>query len=499
MPRNYDIFGNAINQTRILAAPSVLDPNHPANLGRPRHNESGSYTYRQRSLKLNFTLGWELEANHVPTRIPAGVQRIGDGSVDGDGAEFLVLPAVTKSPRYVLGLLKDLVHAPKLNTNKSCGFHVHVSASNLFSLARMRQWAIATEHLALQIEDLAFKAVPDTRQGNSYCKRIVPLDNGASFRANKYDNSRRYHWLNIVEMFRPNGIRTIEVRLLGNTHRWKYLLAWTLFSMELARRGWDISNKPFDVAGHVDALGMLLKNIAKDIKPLEKKLEPIPQWVYDGFKTFGIEPNAWERPLGKLSEVETAVQGLPKRFYSDNQATIENCEDDENLCGCGCGEEGACNDYMHDTGDCDTTYCGRCHDNGDCAGLPSCDSCIDRAHEDGENCQRVRCSTCRPAPRVRPPVIPVSGVTPSVFTIESRWAYDAALYGSNVASICYDEAANLPIIAPSLEDERCAEAMLDQHENALSVDREYTPSRPFTVAQIERLNRQNGERLRGNQ
>lgn len=457
MPRyEYDANGNFINNTlnRIQAAPSIIDPYHPANARRHlSHNESGSYTFRQRNLKLNFTLGWELEANHVPTRIPAGVEHIEDGSVDGDGAEFVVLPAVTKSPRYVLGLLKDLVHAPRLNTNKSCGFHVHVSASNLASVARMRQWAIATEHLALQVEDLAFKAVPDARQGNSYCRRIVPINHGTSFSANKYNNTRRYHWLNIVEMFRPNGIRTIEIRLLGNTHRWKYLLAWTLFSMELARRGWDVANKPFNVSEHVDALGTILQRIAEEIRPLERKLDPIPQWVYDGLETFGIEPDAWNRPLAQLTETETTLQGLPKRFYSDNQATEEMPESDsDDNCPCGCGEEGRCEQQCHEDGDCDSAYCYTCHSNGDCGGLPSCDRCVEDAHDNGDDCGQRTCRTCHPEPRR---VVPAT-------TINTPLSVELIL-GGNIATVLYEE----------IQLERHAEEMLDIHESALSVDREH--------------------------
>jgi hypothetical protein len=462
-------------------AESVISNYHPLNNNRNNHSEHNStYTFRQRQMKLNFTLGWELEANHVPTRIPAGVDHISDGSVDGDGAEFVVLPAVTKSPRYVLGLLKDLVHSPRLNTNKSCGFHVHVSASNLSSIARMRQWAIATEHLALQVEDLAFKAVPDARHGNSYCRRIVPISHGTSFQSTKYNNQRRYHWLNIVEMFRPGGIRTIEVRLLGNTHRWKYVLAWSLFSMELARRGWDVANKPFEVAGHVDALSQLLIKMQKEIKPLEKKLEPVPQWVYEGLTHFGIEANAWERPLARLSETESELRGLPRRFYSDNQATEEmpnrDEDSDDNSCSCGCGEDSRCSDQQHEDGDCDNAYCSRCHSNGDCQGLPSCDYCIEDRHNDNEDCERRTCSTCHPIPRVNRPVIrpidpiDMNGVTtgriPSNITIHpSNVTAERVGYSSNPLTMeAEDSIRNLNSQAYD---------MLDLHEEALSVDRHY--------------------------
>jgi hypothetical protein len=399
-------------------AESVISIYHPDN-NHPHEAPNGTrnYVFRQRQTKLNLTLGWELEANHVPTRVPAGVEHISDGSVDGDGAEFVVMPAITKSPRYVLGLLKELVHAPRLNTNPSCGFHVHVSTSNL-SLARMRQWAIATEHLALEVEDLAFKAVPDSRIGNQYCKRIVPLTNGVTFEAHKYNNSRRYHWFNIVEMFRPNGIRTLEVRLLGNTHRWKYLLAWSLFTMELASRGWELAVNPFEIKPHVDVLGQMLKGIAKEIKPLSKKSEPTPSWVYEGFQKFGIEANVWDRPLARIVETEADTRGVSRPFYNDDQIELPNEEHDEDdYCPCGCGNEGRCNIQLHEDGDCDNNYCEYCHENGNCNGLPGCERCLRNAHRDGGDCQRRICRTCRPQDRPVPRAVMPTVTTNSNITI----------------------------------------------------------------------------------
>jgi len=341
---------------------SILSNNHPDNNRQIRETQR-AYTFRQHTTKLNLTLGWEMEANHGPSRIPAGVDVTNDGSVDGDGMELVVLPSLTKSPRYVLGLLKDLVHTPRLNTDKSCGFHVHVSASNISSLACMRQWAIATEYLALLVEDWAFRAVPDSRKDNSYCEPIVPLTNGTVFGVNKYNNARRYHWLNTVEMFRPNGIRTIENRLLGHTHRWKYVLSWVLFTMELAKRGWELSNSPFNTKDHVEALSNILSNIEKDIKPLAKRAEPIPQWVYKGLKTFGIEANAWDRPLAHLSETEADLNNVPIVVYSDNQPDLPNEDEDDDSCPCGCGEDSRCDTQRHEDGDCDSNACLACHEN----------------------------------------------------------------------------------------------------------------------------------------
>ena len=109
---------------------SPLDFNHPMNVREPHSTSDRTHTFLPSIPTPVFSLGWELEANHKASRIPSGIHVSSDGSVNGDGTEYVVLPAVTRSPRFVLNLLKDLVHAPELNTDESCGFHVHVSLQN---------------------------------------------------------------------------------------------------------------------------------------------------------------------------------------------------------------------------------------------------------------------------------------------------------------------------------------------------------------------------------
>lgn len=383
---------------------SVLDPRRSENLH--RESCSGSYTFSptpRRIPKVEFSLGWELEANNGASRVPAGVSVISDGSVNGDSIEYVSLPSVVRSPRFALGLLKQLVHAPNLNTDKSCGFHIHLSPRGVTQV-KARQWALACEALALRIEEQAFDAVPDSRKGNTYCKGITPLRSGEKFSANKYSNPRRYHWLNTVEMFRPGGIRTVEVRLLGNTHRWKYLTSWSLFCLSLAREAWNVSHDPSSLNHSVDVLQSILKGIAEEVKPLARKSEPIPSWVYDGLKRNGIDFTKWERPLAKIADTESEIVRGYKVWYSDNQPTVENDSDDEqdedNLCPCGCGDEGRCTRQIHDDGDCCRWDCEACHENGDCA-TERCISCREDAHGDNRLCTWSTCSACMITRRLR--------------------------------------------------------------------------------------------------
>lgn len=365
---------------------SVLDPRREE----LRHNDNGrgSYTYSPKIPRVKFSLGWELEANHGAVRHPAGIQVHSDGSVNGDSMEYVVMPTLVKSVTYVLGLLKDLVHAPELNTDKSCGYHVHISPIGV-RLPVMRRWAIVAQTLAKAIEVEAFAAVPDARQNNQYCHKIELL-NQMRFSASKYSNNSRYNWLNIVEMFRPSGIRTIEIRLLGNTHRWKYLSAWSLFSLELGRQAWRVLHNPLAHDTAIESLKFLLGKIQEEIKPLDKRGEPIPAWVYEGLKQSGVDFTKWNRPLAKLVESECDALGIRKRFYSDNQATIETERNDE-LCSHGNDRE---NDSCYD---CD-------HEEGNCSS-DSCDLCRAAAHREGDFCDFasgdcVRCDDRREASNV---------------------------------------------------------------------------------------------------
>lgn len=353
---------------------SLLDPRREE----LRHNDfaRGSYTYSPKVPKISFSLGWELEANHKAIRSPAGVQIHSDGSVNGDGAEYVVMPTLVKSVTYVLGLLKDLVHAPELNTDKSCGYHVHIAPIGV-KVQTMRKWAIVAQSLAKAIETKAFEAVPDARQDNQYCHKIE-LYNHMRFTASKYSNNTRYNWLNIVEMFRPGGIRTLEIRLLGNTHRWKYLAAWSLFSLELGRQAWIVLHNPTKQEYALKTLNYLLDRITEEIKPLDKRGEPTPQWVYDGLQSLGVDYSKWNRPLAELAKKECEALGISKRFYSDNQATIE--AENENECEHGIDRDNeGCTTCEHNSGDCDPNYCEYCQIN---------------AHRQGDLCEYSECTRC---------------------------------------------------------------------------------------------------------
>lgn len=360
---------------------SVIDARRPE-LHTRDISSSRSYRLKVTIPKVTFSLGWELEANVSAARVPAGVHITSDGSVHGDSTEYVVMPMLVKSIQYVLGLLKQLVHSPRLNTDGSCGFHIHISPQNV-PLKKMRQWAMMMQWLAKQVEAEAWLAVPESRQSNSYCKKIELLSPGVSFASTKYNNPRRYEWVNMVEMFRPSGIRTVEIRLLGNTHRWKYLLAWSTFCLELSRSAWKLLYAPLEIEKEIQHLKASLTFIATEIKPLEKRNETIPEAVFRTLQSFGIHNDKWDRPLAELAKSEAKIKGYRSEWYSDHQPISEPENSDDGVCGHGNDrDENGCEECDHGEGNCEPRHCLQCqrlsHQQAQLCAFRMCRRCNER-------------------------------------------------------------------------------------------------------------------------
>jgi len=123
--------------------------------------------------------------------------------------------------------------------NKSCGVHVHIGKPNgrggdnsYWSESDVRTWIT----VCCLLEERLFTLVPSSRADNQYCRKLLDGYNVAEFKntcplghvsARKYDNRKRYCWLNLIETKRENGLGTVEIRMLGNTKRFDYIWAWT--------------------------------------------------------------------------------------------------------------------------------------------------------------------------------------------------------------------------------------------------------------------------------
>ena len=192
---------------------------------------------------MTFTLGWELEASGMASQTPIEIECGYDGSVSGDGREYKIRSQHVTDPHKVLTALKKLVHDERLRVDRSCGYHVHVGLANNTPMGQA--WASWMVSLARALEPVAFDAVPASRRNNRFCRRwnggnVSGSVQSVHYSESKYSNDSRYYWMNVVEMFRPNGIRTCEIRLLGNTRRFTYLLGWTSVCQLMANAAWRL-------------------------------------------------------------------------------------------------------------------------------------------------------------------------------------------------------------------------------------------------------------------
>ena len=170
-----------------------------------------------------------------------------DGSVGGAQLEFILAYGYIHNPAAGIEALQKLL-LTKVSVDASCGFHVHVGLPSRVPPSRSLPWAGWFETLGRLIEKEMWKAVPENRRrlpAAKYCGSLLGSDTPISkreFSSNKSANHRRYTWINTVEMFRPGGIRTVEIRAAGNVRHYAYCMGWIAFCYQLARSAWTLAH-----------------------------------------------------------------------------------------------------------------------------------------------------------------------------------------------------------------------------------------------------------------
>lgn len=268
----------------------------------------------------NFSLGWELEATKRASRRVLGIECGHDGSVGGEALEYRIKREHVYDPQKSLECLRLLATDPELEVNSSCGFHVHVGLGKRSRL--LHEWAQWFVQLAREVEVEAFAAVPLSRRESTYCRswkrEISPIGN-LSYNANKMGNRDRYNWVNPVEIFRPGGIRTVEIRLMGNTKRYTYLLSWVAVCRMMAQSSWSL-------LGDASRLESEKRNIKEALKLIKdnflgegiSKKQVAKTAVYLASKAGLTCP--FGHPLAKVRDAESA---LSLSAYNDSREDSE--------------------------------------------------------------------------------------------------------------------------------------------------------------------------------
>ena len=229
------------------------------------------------NITANITLGLEIEAVRISEDATGIFQRRGfdrhfDRTIladnggqlpraleDGGGSELVTPPytvglTMTQDGnrlaidyRDTMAAVEDLC-AATAHVNTSCGLHLHLGRPHSSGGSRWDPERVRTMLcIGLMLEERLFKVVPSSRVSNRYCAKIRSLFQEDDLRSfyptgtvapRKYNNPKRYCWLNLIETRRvgtdPTPSRaagpatgTVEVRLLGNVRRFAYIWAWT--------------------------------------------------------------------------------------------------------------------------------------------------------------------------------------------------------------------------------------------------------------------------------
>ena len=184
-------------------------------------------------------------------------------SPNGDKCQFDLEPV---SP-----IVQDLLGCAQ-TINSSCGLHVHLGRPNGeqtdWNPRRMTglgggpasEWKpghIRTMLLiGLGLENIVFNLVPESRKQSRHCRKLREVYTNQAIQAyypltdlqpRKHDNPQRYCWLNLIETSRPNdpeeerigyarskAFGTFEVRALGETVNFDYVMAWIKMWVKVA-------------------------------------------------------------------------------------------------------------------------------------------------------------------------------------------------------------------------------------------------------------------------
>jgi len=143
------------------------------------------------------------------------------------------------------------------HVNKSCGVHIHLGrpASDSVTHSKWEPERVRTMlTVGMLLEPKIFDVVPESRRGNHHSNFIrsrYSSDDICQFYptgnvvARKFDNPKRYCWMNLIETRRvgndtrpgrgsSTALGTIEIRALGNTASYDYISAWTVLWMKIA-------------------------------------------------------------------------------------------------------------------------------------------------------------------------------------------------------------------------------------------------------------------------
>ena len=285
-------------------------------------NQSNEKTTYSKTGGMKYTFVVEIETSRgnyrdVENLSASGLNLINtsavyDGSVGG--------------PEYVTGVLKgdmgveqlerlcDALNQTNHEVNRRCGIHIHIGGANF-----NRAFQAMAIRLAYQIQDQVYEMLPESRQNNTYCKKIDKSFRNINFKnANKklaeylfrgessYDKdgnyshadwrkgfskklnkknrlgrypNTRYRWVNLVRCGTASNGETLEFRCHGGSLNFGKIYNWLMICMAIVR---FIENNQ----ARIMKKGVTLLEILNEaFTPAER--ERLVQYINERRKNFG--------------------------------------------------------------------------------------------------------------------------------------------------------------------------------------------------------------------
>jgi hypothetical protein len=187
--------------------------------------------------------------------------------------------------------------------------------------------------IGLSLEEKLFGLCPPSRRNSSYCKPIrqcyTAEELGSYYpmgtvNPGKYQNPKRYCWLNTVETRRdhPRSPHTIEVRMMGSVRRFDYILAWVKLWCKIA--GY-VGNVPSSLAVMHCCFSGSLDNDFAEIKRVKDERvnrlaeQPAPgRFVAPTPEEVAQERGAFERDLQRIIDDERSTARRSRRTAARN-------------------------------------------------------------------------------------------------------------------------------------------------------------------------------------
>jgi hypothetical protein len=248
-------------------------------------------------------------AQDIADECNANFSHTSDGSISGEGVEFISKPMIGDQLFEEVDKITDWLHNNSFSVNRSCGYHLHIDARDLY-------WPELTGIMLLgnACEDIMYSMMPASRSKSNWCRKTpIPskrlfiiqsnrdfIDswyNGSDSRQNndKYNDSR-YHGIN---MHSRVYLGTIEFRHHSGTTNPEKIKNWITICQSLVEKGAKLG-KHLEDGTESKLLEFLKKNskltLPEFIEILE--LESIDNYILRRINKFsGLEVNTEEREV----------------------------------------------------------------------------------------------------------------------------------------------------------------------------------------------------------